>query len=125
MRTLTDHIVDGDSVNHQVTITVTDERGSGGASHAYSLSWANERDQTEPYTFIRFQNGPIKQVGVNGLTHEALLAVVIDRLRSFQAGPYACNSNEMALSACQAALAHLKERTRERIQRGVEGTHRT
>ena len=37
---------------------------------------------------IRFQNGPIAEAGVNGLTHEALLAVLEDRLVGFQSGPY-------------------------------------
>ena len=39
MRTLTDHIVEGDSVNHQVVITVTDQPGAGGANHEYHIDW--------------------------------------------------------------------------------------
>jgi hypothetical protein len=37
VRTLTDHIVEGDSANHQLTITVTDEPGAGGANHRYVI----------------------------------------------------------------------------------------
>ena len=54
---------------------------------------------------------------------EALLAIVIDRLRSFQAGPFKCVENELALEKCEDALWQLQERTRARIARGVEGTH--
>jgi hypothetical protein len=71
---------------------------------------------------IRFQNGPINEHGVNGISQEALLAVVIDRLRSFQAGPYACRENATALTKCEEALMWLKLRTQRRIDRGVEGT---
>ena len=71
---------------------------------------------------VNFQNGPIKEIGVNGVTHEALLAIVIDRLRSFQAGPYSCRDNAIALTNLEDALMRLQRRTRERIARGVEGT---
>jgi hypothetical protein len=120
MRTLTDHIVEGDTAP-QLTITVLDEPGAGGANHQYSIRWKNERDETEPRTFIGFQNGPIKEHGVNGITQEALLAIVIDRLRSFQAGPFACAANATALVHSEIALRLLQERTRDRIARGVEG----
>lgn len=123
MRNVTDHIVEGDSANHQLAITVTDEPGAGGANHAYAIRWTNERDQTEPRCFVGFQNGPIKEAGVNGVTQEALLAIVIDRLRSFQAGPYSCRENAIALTHCEDALMWLQRRTRARIARGVEGTH--
>lgn len=123
MRTLSDHIVEGDACNHQVTISVLDEPGAGGANHQYSIRWTNERDQTEPHCFIGFQNGPIKEHGVNGVTQEALLAIVIDRLRCFQSGPFACQDNADALDYCKGALAMLQKRTKARIARGVEGTH--
>jgi hypothetical protein len=60
---------------------------------------------------------------VNGLTHEALLAILIDRLEAYQAGPYKSSYNEDALFSLNAAQLHLQRRTRERMQRGVEGTH--
>lgn len=120
MRKLTDHIVEGDSVNHQLTIEVMDEPGSGGANHKYKI--IGPPPETSVDTDISFQNGPIKEVGVNGITHEALLAIVIDRLRSFQAGPFATEANQRALDGCEVALHQLQLRTRERLARGVEGT---
>jgi hypothetical protein len=72
---------------------------------------------------IEFQNGPIKEVGVNGLTHEVLLAILADRLRCFQAGAFANEFNAEALSHIEAAQAALQARTRERMSRNVEGTH--
>lgn len=122
MRQIRDHIVEGDSANHQVTINVMDEPGQGGACHQYKISWLNKAGLTEN-VLIEFQNGPIKEVGVNGLTGEALLAIQIDRLRSFQAGPFASQFNGAALMECEKSLQHLQRRTKERIARGVEGTH--
>lgn len=118
MRTLTDHIVENDSVNHQLQIEIMDEPGAGGANHWYEI-----KDQRGCMAKVLFQNGPIKEVGVNGVTQEALLAIVIDRLRSFQAGPYSCRENAIALTHCEDALMWLQRRTRARIARNAEGTH--
>lgn len=125
MRELTDHVVPGDSANYQLTITVTDEPGAGGANHAYSIEWDTPDNEysTIDQVFIGFQNGPIKESGVNGVTQEALLAIVIDRLRSFQAGPFSCRENAIALTHVEEALMWLQRRTVARIKRGVEGTH--
>ena len=133
MRTLTDHIVEGDSVNHQLTIDVLDEPGHGGACHHYqTIGFNTKSNASDPFVerhgqpaehaTILFQNGPINEVGLNGVTHEALLAIVIDRLRSFQAGQYSCRDNAVALTHIEEALMWLQRRTRERIKRGVEGT---
>ena len=124
MRKITDHIVEGDSANHQLTITVRDEPGSGGANHMYGIEWTPKDDDTcRDQLLVLFQNGPIKEFGVNGVTHEALLSIVIDRLRSFQAGPFKCVENEIALRKIEDALWQLHWRTSSRIARGVEGTH--
>lgn len=121
MRTITDHIVEGDSANHQLTITVTDEPGAGGANHAYLIGHDSEKNNW--HDAIRFQNGPIKECGVNGVTQEALLAIVNDRMRSFQAGPFACADNAEALVHGEVMLECLQRRTKSRLARGVEGTH--
>ena len=119
MRNLTKHIVEGDSANHQLGVYVLDEPGHGGACHKYNIMHA----ETE-LCGLSFQNGPIKAgFGVNGITHEALLAILIDRMEGFQAGPYASQDNADALNHMNLALASLQLRTRARRARGVEGTH--
>jgi hypothetical protein len=126
MRTIKTHIVEGDSVNHQLEIRVLDEPGAGGANHEYEVLMPSDYMELHPTMEkcrISFQNGPIKEVGVNGVTQEALLAIVIDRLECFQAGPYSTVMNAQALTHCRSALDCLQERTRERIKRQVEGTH--
>ena len=120
MRQLTDHIVEGDAANHQLMVDAVDEPGAGGACHRYAI-----RTPSSGW-MIDFQNGPIKENGVNGVTNEALLAILIDRLRGFQGQfrptQFACRENAIALTHCEDALSWLQKRTRERIKRGVEGT---
>lgn len=115
MREITDHKIAG--LNESIRISVIDEPGSGGASHNYEI------DLKGSPTLIKFQDGPIsKKDDENGITQESLLAVVIDRLRSFQSGPYSCRENALALTYCEQALMWLQKRTLDRIKRGVEGT---
>lgn len=121
MRQLDDHKVN--PANDAIVISVTDEPGSGGANHRYACTWADAEDRLQ-MTVIEFQNGPINEVGVNGLTHEVLLAIVADRLRSFQKGPYSCKANACALTHIEEAMHWLQQRTIERMRRGVEGTHK-
>ena len=140
MRQLTDHIVSGDQAV-QLEIVVTDAPGAGGACHEYRIRGIFSKEGMVPLSkltnvevledgrvcgdlcAVSFQDGPIKEFGVNGITQEALLAIVIDRLRSFQAGHYACEENRVALTYCEAALKALQTRTLARIKRGVEGTN--
>jgi hypothetical protein len=118
MREINSHKVN--PANDVLDILVLDEPGSGGANHVYEISG---RDTVDLFAVINFQNGPIAEAGVNGLTHEVLLAIVIDRLQSFQKGPYACRENALALTKLEEAKHWLFSRTLERMQRGVEGTH--
>ena len=121
MRTITDHIVN--PANDQLTIEVLDEAGTGGANHVYQVRGYHSKEADETAVVIRFQNGPINEAGVNGLTQEVLLAIVADRLRSFQAGQFACRENALALTKIEEAQHWLQQRTLARMRRGVEGTH--
>ena len=72
---------------------------------------------------INFQNGPVQEAGFNGVSNEALLEVLIDRMRGFQSGPFACRENACALTNLEQAQMWLQKRTRDRVAAGVEGTH--
>jgi len=126
MRELTSHKVNG--LNEAIDIGVLDDPGQGNACHRYLI-----RDEEgcqppgEPINgrvncLVEFQDGPIQEVGVNGISNEALLAVVEDRLQGFQSGDYACRENALALTKLQEAMMWLHKRTRDRVARGVEGT---
>ena len=115
-------------------IHVLDEPGHGGANHVYGISGMDftrnqaaidaPDDRPEGEASILFQCGTIPENGVNGVTQEALLAIVIDRLRSFQAGKFACRENALALTKLEEAVHWLNHRTRTRLLRGVEGQHK-
>lgn len=121
MRIINDHKLSG--LNDVLEIKVLDEPGQGGACHEYDISAPPEGDSPFPKLGYRicFQNGPIQEFGVNGISGEALLAIVIDRLRSFQAGPFACRENALALTKLEESLMWLQKRTRERLARGGGG----
>lgn len=138
MLELTDHKVN--PANDKLVVKVTDEPGAGGANHRYEISgfdniennpsaptWIKEyvaKFGHSPVFDILFQNGPIGEAGVNGITQEVLLAIVADRLRSFQAGRFACRENAVALTKIEEAQMWLNKRTMDRMRRGVEGTHK-
>lgn len=121
MRTINEHKVN--PANDRLEVTALDGPGPGGASHDYLVTVDNGTTGGE-IAHIVFQNGPIAEAGVNGITQEVLLAIVADRLRSFQAGPYACRENALALTKIEEAMHWLHSRTRARMARGVEGTHK-
>lgn len=121
MRTINEHKVN--PANDRLEIEVLDEPGAGGANHVYQVRGYHDVAADETAVVIRFQNGPINEAGVNGITQEVLLAIVADRLRSFQAGKFACRENALALTKIEEAQHWLHSRTLSRMNRGVEGTH--
>jgi hypothetical protein len=123
MRELTSHKVNG--LNESLKIQVLDEPGQGNACHVYAITSIDEHGEgaDELLAQIRFQNGPIKEHGVNGISGEALLGIVEDRLLGFQSGQYACQDNANALAKVQEAMMWLQKRTLDRMRRGVEGTN--
>jgi hypothetical protein len=129
IRELTGHKVN--PANDVLLVAATDAPDAGGAHHRYAIfGFDNTKnaskftvDEPTAHTVVLFQNGPINEVGVNGVTHEALLAIVIDRLQCFQAGPFACRENALALTNLEQAQMWLQKRTRDRMARGVEGTN--
>ena len=130
-RILNDHLVG--AANEKVTVAAMDEPGQGGASHHYELRVQQGPERGIMAQTIRFQDGAIsKPEDVNGITNEALLAVLIDRLRGFQGllemktGKQGVPSREnaIALTKLEEALLWLQKRTRDRLARGVEGQNK-
>lgn len=129
-REIHDHKVN--ECNEKIKIEVLDDPGTGGANHRYLISGVEGlRDNpSATATQLRadeiellFQHGPIPEHGTNGITQEVLLAIVADRLRSFQSGQFACRENALAITKIEEAMHWLHHRTRQRLARGVEGTH--
>ena len=134
IHTITDHKVNG--LNEALYIFAIDNPGPGGANHKYAIELHPGGCETPKHAVVlSFQNGPVgSPADMNGITGEALLAVLIDRLRGFQftrdeagnftkaPGPFACRENAIALTKIEEALMWLQKRTRDRMARGVEGT---
>lgn len=73
---------------------------------------------------VHFQEGPIKEAGVNGVCNEDLIAMVITRLEHFNQSEFRCRENSMAITKLEEALLWLRKRTMGREQKGIEGTHK-
>ena len=91
-------------------VYATDEKEYN-ANHRYVVNFG---DST--------QKGPIKETGINGCHNEDLIAIVIDRLQSFQESEYKCRENAIAITKLEEALMWLNKRTQDRIKRKVAGT---
>ena len=89
------------------------------APHHFSI---REVSTGDILSFIDFQEGPIKEVGVNGVHNEDLIAIVLTRLEYFQNTDFACKENEKAIEKLEEALMWLRKRTLNRQARNVEGT---
>lgn len=72
---------------------------------------------------VHFQEGPIKENGVNGVANEDLIAMVITRLEHFQSSEFRCRENDVAITKLEEALLWLRKRTMGREKRGIEGTN--
>lgn len=90
------------------------------APHTFVVCKADDGHELER---IHFQEGPIKECGVNGIMNEDLIVMVIRRLEGFQNSEFKCRENACAITKLEEALLWLRKRTMGRENRGVEGTH--
>lgn len=102
---ITKHESPGDGV--QPVVEAGDDRTAGGARYRYCIRGGGQ------VTHLVFPNPkPGDPAQVAGVTNEALLAVVLDRLECFQHGPHPCGENQKAGQYIEAALRCLQDRTR-------------
>ena len=99
------------STEHTTVVAMND--------HQYKLI---SSDYGETYGSVSFQNGPIKEVRVNGCQTEDLIAICIHRLEGFQSGGLLCEENDRAIFDLISAKSWLNKRTKDRQERNVEGT---
>lgn len=71
---------------------------------------------------VDFQHKTVSEDGVNGLTNEALLSILIHRTKTLD-DKFPCNENKQAIEYMENALNAFESRTRDRVKRGVEGKH--
>lgn len=90
------------------------------APHLYTV---NKMKDGEEICAIHFQEGPIKDCGVNGVAIEDLIAMCVDRLQHFQDSKFNCRENAMAITKLEESLMWLRKRTLDREAKGIEGTN--
>jgi hypothetical protein len=98
------------------TFAVLDEGDTDVTGHVYEV----KRASGTPLGRLEFQFGAVKENGVNGLTSEALLAILIHRTLMLNAR-FPSAFNVKALAAMAEAAACFDERTADRLARKVEG----
>lgn len=80
--------------------------------------WVHE----ELLATLQFQNGLLSEAGINGVTNEAVIEVLIERIKDLN-NRAPCRENSIVKTKLQEALFWLEERTRLRVDQGVESTH--
>jgi hypothetical protein len=94
------------------------------APHHFNVCGVGESPMAQaPLAHIHFQEGPIKECGINGTYNEDLIAMVICRLEHFQKSEFSCRENALAITKLEEALMWLRKRTTGRENKGIEGTH--
>jgi len=109
-------------------VETRDEPGAGGANHLYRVTACHAApgemaEEKDIYRLdIRFQDGPRNEHGSTvGVIDTALLAILIDRLQSFQSGPFSSREGAIALTHLQEALLWSDKRAVLSAARGVMG----
>lgn len=92
--------------------------------HRFVAQCPSTSEEVDDYfSELEFQCGPVPAHGVNGWTNEALLAVLIRRTEVLNS-QFPCPENVAAIYDMKQALEQFESRTRNRLQRGVEGQHK-
>ncbi len=104
------------SVEGALPVYISAEKSRpGGASHHYRLQVPGAED-----THLKFQFGGQEERGqIPGISNEALLAVVMDRLGDFQEGSFACEENGKALAKLEDVMTLLENRTSRLLEAGT------
>lgn len=107
-------------------VFAADGEGPGGAHHEYRIQYelfpVGKSKETHIISKIQFQKGPRKEEdSTHGVIDTDLLEIVRDRLKSFQAGPFASRENACALTHIEEALMWMNRRVEDRIERNVLG----
>ena len=78
---------------------------------------------TSHYLQIRWQSGVVGSCGHNGVFLEDVVEAAIQRLRFFQGTKFACRENALAITKLEEANMWLEQRTKNRVEQGVEDTY--
>ncbi len=89
----------------------TDEKSSDGANHHYAFSYKPSIDGPPvPMGEIKFQNGPVSEAGINGISDEQVLQVLIDHVDGLAHGRIFVDQNQQAVLDLKQARSWLESR---------------
>jgi len=71
---------------------------------------------------FKIQDGPIKEVGLNGTQIDEIGRVWLSILEKFNEGKFRCRENSISITKITEALFWQRDRKESRMARGVEGT---
>jgi hypothetical protein len=92
--------------------------------------WFETTIRPENFIYVRhdknslsftLQNGPVKEVGVNGCQVDTVIEAAKVMLEGFQKS-FPCRENAVAITKLDEALMWLEKRKKDREKRQVEGT---
>ena len=102
-------------------------------SKVFTQNWLDEKDRPAGGVAygngfaISWQNGPLgrgeDRDEPNGAFVEDVIFACAERISAYQNSEFKCDENEEALAFLDAALLSLNSRTKDREDRGVEGTY--
>ncbi|NDM09805.1 hypothetical protein [Acinetobacter baumannii] len=105
-------------VNGEVVEGITEYK----QGHYYKISPNVEVQNANDFEIsIHFQDGPISDHGVNGVTSEALLKILIHRTKILDEN-FPSEFNKQAIVHMESALKEFNKRTEERRASGVADT---
>lgn len=101
-----------------VSAMTCDHKGVTLDGHSYMVSGLTALSPS--FQMVEFQRGPVPANGSNGLTNEALLAILIHRTKYLDS-QFPCVQNRHAIQKMEEALELFLARTKDRQARNVEG----
>jgi hypothetical protein len=113
-REITGHEVKGEPIT--IRVVALDLPDDSGASHHYRY----EREDGAQLADLQFHVGEIdvfSGMDMNGVTMEALIVTMIDRIKGFQSGLGKHKQYEFARKRLEEALAALKVKTEEDLEK--------
>lgn len=103
---------------YETSDTVIVDQGKGKQGVQYSIKLANH-----PEIILNFQSGPVPSTGLNGLTNEILIEILLDRTKILN-NILPCCENDEAIFHLNKVNEAFTKRTKDRLERAVEGTNK-
>jgi hypothetical protein len=95
-----------------------EDESNYGTKHHFRVISDDEKTLCE----INYQEGPVKEQGVNGVQDDHLLLIVRERLLYLNKSKWANRESAMALTKVEEAIMWLNKRTANRTMLKKEGT---